>query len=74
MSEGDVRCKIGGRVTAKACHVVFLGECARRYGALKTTKVIVGTVVEVTTTRKPQTNRTSTFVTADFDVGGGAVK
>ncbi|EEC46907.1 predicted protein [Phaeodactylum tricornutum CCAP 1055/1] len=44
------------------------------YGALKTTKVIVGTVVEVTTTRKPQTNRTSTFVTADFDLGGGAVK
>ncbi|EEC46364.1 predicted protein [Phaeodactylum tricornutum CCAP 1055/1] len=38
-----------------------------------TTKVIVGTVVEVTTTRKPQTNRTSTFVTADFDLGGGAV-
>jgi hypothetical protein len=74
MSEGDVRRKIGGRVTAKACHVVFLGECARRYGALKTTKVIVGTVVEVTTTRKPQTNRTSTFVTADFDLGGGAVK
>jgi hypothetical protein len=31
MSEGDVRRKIGGRMTAKACHVVFLGECARRY-------------------------------------------
>jgi hypothetical protein len=74
MSEGDSRRKIGAQVTAKACHVVHLSECARRHGALRTTKVVVGTVVEVNNTRKAPNNRVSTFITADFDIGGGSVK
>jgi hypothetical protein len=41
---------------------------------LRTTKVVVGTVVEVNNTRKAPNNRVSTFITADFDIGGGSVK
>jgi hypothetical protein len=74
MSEGDSRRKIGAQVTAKACHVVHLSECARQYGALRTTKVVVGTVVDVSNTKKPPNNRVSTFNTADFDISGGSVK
>jgi len=69
MSEGDSRRKIGAQVTAKACHVVHLSECAWQYGALRTTKVIVGTVVEVDNTRKAPNNRVSTFVAEDQSSG-----
>jgi hypothetical protein len=54
--------------------LLFFFECACRYGALKTSKVIVGADAEVTTTRKSLTNRISTFVTADFVFGGGEIK
>jgi hypothetical protein len=35
---------VGARVHAKAIHVSNLAECARRYGALKSTKMVAGTV------------------------------
>jgi hypothetical protein len=66
----DPRLEIGGKVTAKACHVVHLSECARRYGANKHTKRLVGTVVDVMTTPVSlSTGRTSTLITAVYDFG-----
>jgi hypothetical protein len=70
----DQRKVIGGRVQAKALHVSNLAECSRRYGANKSTKMLLGTVVEVTNVVNPTSHRTSTFVTADYDLGGGTMK
>ena len=70
----DPRKVVGGRVQAKALHVSNLAECARRYGAHKGTKVLMGIVVEVSNVVNPTSHRTSTFITADFDLGGGTIK
>ena len=59
---------------AKALHVSNLAECSRRYGANKSTKMLLGTVVEVSNVANPTTHRVSTFVTADFHLRGGAMK
>lgn len=69
----DQRRIVGGKVKAKACHVTSLSECARRYGANKSTKEVFGIVVEIKTT-KTATNRASTIVVADYDLGGGDIK
>jgi hypothetical protein len=70
----DQRKVIGGRVQAKALHVSNLAECSRRYGANKGTKVVFGTVVDVIHVVNPATNRTSTFIVAVYDLGGGTMK
>ena len=59
---------------AKALHVTNLAECSRRYGANKGTKMVQGTVVEVEDIVKPASRRRSTFITADYDLGGGTIK
>jgi hypothetical protein len=70
----DQRRVIGGRVQAKALHVSNLAECARRYGANKSTKMLLGTVVEVSNVINPTSHRVSTFVTASYHLGGGVMK
>jgi hypothetical protein len=43
----DPRRVTGSIVVTKACRVTNLAECARRYGANKTTKLVEGVVVDV---------------------------
>jgi hypothetical protein len=74
MPPADERKVLGCRVQAKALHVSNLSECARRYGSNKSTKMLLGTVVEVTNVVNPESGRTSTFITADYDLGGGTIK
>jgi hypothetical protein len=61
-------------VHAKACLVSNLGECERRYGSAKHTKLVRGTVVEVITTRNAATNRRSNNIVADYIFGEDTVK
>ena len=70
----DTRKVVGGRVQAKALHVSNLAECACRYGAHKGAKVLMVIVVVVLNVVNPTSHRTSTFITADFDLGGGTIK
>jgi hypothetical protein len=70
----DLRRVVGSRVHAKAHHVTAHAECARRYGAAKTTKLIGGTVLEADEAQKPGNSRSSWFITAEYDLGGGTVK
>ena len=64
---------MGRRVYAKAIHVTALAECARRYGSRSKSKVIAGTVIECTV-KKTATNRSSTYVKAVYNLGGGVLK
>jgi hypothetical protein len=71
----DPRLRIGGKVTAKACHVVHLSKCAQRYGINKHSKRLVGTVLDVTTTPvSVSTGRTSTLITTVYDFGESLFK
>jgi Transposase IS4 len=70
----DARRTIGSVIEAKACHVTSLAECARRYGAQKSTKFVEGVVVDVENIRNLETSRTKTMITADYSLGGGVVK
>ena len=70
----DPRKIVGNIVEAKALHVTSLAECTRRYGANKASKMLKGVVVDTTTTTSSKTNRTSTTVTADYNLGGGVIK
>jgi hypothetical protein len=64
----DPRRVIGSIVTAKACHVMSMVECARRYGSNKSTKVLEGVIVEVVVVRNVGNNRTTTNITADYSL------
>ena len=64
---------VGNIIEAKALHVTSLAECTRRYGANKALKMLKGVVVDTTTTTSLKTNRTSTTVTADYNLGGGSI-
>jgi hypothetical protein len=71
----DPRLRIGGKVTAKACHVVHLSKCAQRYCVNKHSKRLVGTVLDVTTTPvSVSTGRTSTLITTVYDFGESLFK
>ena len=56
-------------VEVKACHVTNLAECARCYGSNSKTKRVQGIVTHVEVINST-TNRTTTFVTAAYDLGG----
>ena len=84
-SRPDARREVGGRVHAKACHVLNFKECGCRYGSNAKTKLIPGTVVLVEERESAvaticnggastQQHRKSWFVTADFEVGGEICK
>jgi Transposase IS4 len=70
----DNRRTIGSVIEAKACHVTSLAECARRYGAQKSTKYVEGVIVDIIKSRNSSCSRTKTMITADFSLGGGTVK
>jgi hypothetical protein len=70
----EVRRVVGSRVHAKAHHVTAHAECARRYGATKMAKLVGGTVLEADEVQKPGNSRSSWFITAEYDLGGGTVK
>ncbi len=63
----------GSIVITKACHVTNLAECARCYGANKSTKMVEGIVVDVITNRRDPANKAVTEVIADYDLGSGAI-
>ena len=70
----DYRKVIGSTVIAKCHFVTSDAECSRRYGANKDKKTLEGIVVEVVKTKNPKTNRTSTKIVADYNLGGGTIK
>jgi Transposase IS4 len=60
---------VGNTITAKACHVTNLAECARRYGSNKSTKLLDGVVIEVAVVQNHGNNRTTTNIIADYNLG-----
>ena len=70
----DTRKVLGSLVKAKAIHVTSAIECHRRYGALAETRILPSTVVDVLFHRNPTTNRTTTSITVDFNVGENSIK
>jgi Transposase IS4 len=72
MEEKDPRRTVGARVHAKAMHVASLAECARRYGILKKSKLVNGTVVEVRVDKSGK--RANVFVTAEYHLSGTIFK
>jgi hypothetical protein len=70
----DARRIVGAIVHAKALHVTNNAECKRRYGAGKATKLLEGTVVSAREVQKAGNSRSSWFIMADYDLGGGDLK
>ena len=70
----DPRRIVGSMVEAKACHVTNLAECARHYGPNSKTKRVQGIVTHVEVIKNSTTNRTTTFVTAAYDLGGTTIR
>ena len=66
----DPRHIVGSTVEAKACHVTNLAECSRHYGSNSKTKRVQGIVTHVEVIKNSTTDRTTTFVTAAYDLGG----
>ena len=65
----DPRRIVGSMVEAKACHVTNLAECACRFRLNSKTKRVQGIVTHVEVIKNSTTNRTTTFVTAAYDLG-----
>jgi hypothetical protein len=63
----------GTQVTAFAHQVTNLAECSRRYGANKKKKRLIGTVLNIDQ-RQTKTGRTSVYIVAKYDLGGGTMK
>ena len=61
-------------VEAKACHVTNLAECLHRYGSNSKTKKVQAIITHVEVIKKSTTNRTMTFVTAAYDLGGMTIR
>ena len=70
----DPRHIVSSMVEAKACHVTNLAECARCYGSNSKTKKVQGIVTHVEVIKNSTTNRTTTFVTAAYDLGGTTIR
>ena len=69
----DPRRIVGSMVEAKACHVTNLAECLRRYGSNSKMKRVQGIITHVEVIKNSTTNRTTTFVTAAYDLGGTTI-
>ena len=69
----DPRRIVGSMVEAKTCPVTNLAECARRYGSNSKMKRVQGIVTHVEVIKSSTTNRTMTFVTAAYDLGGTTI-
>ena len=70
----DPRRIVSSMVEAKACHVTNLAECAHRYGSNSKTKKVQGIITHVEVIKNSTTNRTTTFVTAAYDLGGMTIR
>ena len=70
----DPRHIVSSMVKAKACHVMNLVECARRYGSNSKTKRVQGVITHVEVVKNAMMNRTMTFVTAAYDLGGTTIR
>ena len=70
----DPRRIVGSMVEVKACHVTNLAECAHRYGSNSKTKKVQGIITHVEVIKNSTTNRTTTFVTAAYDLGGTTIR
>ena len=70
----DPRHIVGSMVEAKACHVTNLAECLRHYGSNSKTKRVQDIVTHVEVIKTSTTNRTTTFVTATYDLGGMMIR
>jgi hypothetical protein len=64
----DPRRVIGSIVTAKACHVMSMAECARLYGPNKSTKLLEGAIVEVVVVCNVGNNQTTTNIATDYSL------
>lgn len=61
---------VGCSVLAKAKHILAEGECRRRYGSLWKSKLLQGTVINVTSEAKEGgTGRKTTCIVASYDLG-----
>ena len=65
----DPQRNVGSMVEAKACHVMNLAECLRRYGSNSKMKRVQGIMTHVEVIKNLTTNRTTTFVTAAYNLG-----
>ena len=65
----DPRRIVGSMLEAKACHVTNLAECLRHSGSNNKTKRVQGIITHVEVIKNSTTNRTTTFVTAAYDLG-----
>ena len=65
---------VSSMVEAKACHVMNLAECSRRYGSNSKTKRVQGIMTHVEVIKNSTTNRTMTFVTAAYNLGGMMIR
>ena len=70
----DPRRIVGSMVEAKACHVTNLAECLCRYGSNSKMKRVQGIVTHVEVIKNSTTNRTTTFVTAAYGLGGMTIR
>ena len=70
----DPRRIVGSMVEVKACHVTNLAECSRCYGSISKTKRVQGVMTHVEVVKSATTNRTTTFVTAAYDLGGTTIR
>ena len=70
----DPRHIVSSMVEAKVCHVTNLAECSRHYGSNSKTKRVQGIVTHVEVIKNSTTNRMTTFVTAEYDMGGMTIR
>ena len=70
----DPRKVIGNVVQTKAMYVTHLSECHRRFGSLAKTKVLEGVVTNVENITNPGTNRTSTWIHANWIIDPNTIK
>ena len=69
----DPRHIVSSMVETKACHVMNLAECSRHYGSNSKTKRVQGIVTHLEVIKNSTTNRTTTFVTAAYDLAGTTI-
>jgi len=70
----DHRKVVGEQVHALAHHVTSLSECNHCYGSLSKTKLVPGIVEQVDVVPNANSNRSTTFIVAVYDLGGRVTK
>ena len=71
----DPRRRVNNPIWAKACHVMSLKDCERRYGAFAKLKIIEGVVLDVITEQtKSGTGRYNTLIVGKYEIEEGTYK